>query len=373
MIYLDSAATTLQKPPEVAQASRYAIEHLASPGRGGHRPAMEAAAVTFACREAAARLFDVPTPEQAAFTLNATHALNLAVHTLVQPGDTVLVSGYEHNAVTRPLAAIPNVTIKVARAPLFQPEAMYKAFEDNLTPEVKAVICTHVSNVFGTILPMEKIAGLCRSRCVPLIIDASQSAGSLPVSLEKTGAAFIAMPGHKGLFGPQGTGLLLCSSQQVTPLMQGGTGSESMRQQMPDFLPDRLEAGTHNVAGIAGLLEGIRFVENRGTKPILAHEQKLIHTMADSLSQISGVEVFFSPENQAGVLSLRAAGRDCEELGELLGEGGYALRAGLHCAPYAHETAGTLETGTLRASVSPFNTEQEIFRFADELARLVKT
>ena len=373
MIYLDSAATTLQKPPEVAQASRYAIEHLASPGRGGHHPAMEAAAVTFACREAAARLFDVPTPEQVVFTLNATHALNLAIHTLVQPGDTVLVSGYEHNAVTRPLAAIPNVTVKVARAPLFQPDVMYKSFTENLTPEVKVVICTHVSNVFGTILPVEKIAQLCRDRSVPLIIDASQSAGSLPVSLAQTGAAFIAMPGHKGLFGPQGTGLLLCGSEQVVPLIQGGTGSESIRQQMPDFLPDHLEAGTHNVAGIAGLLEGLRFVERRGTQAILSHEQGLIHTLADCLSQIPNVEIFFSPEHQAGVLSLRAGNRDCEELGELLGEGGYALRAGLHCAPYAHETAGTLETGTLRASVSPFNTEQEMFRFADELARLVKT
>jgi len=371
VIYLDSAATTLQKPPEVAIASRYAIENLASPGRGGHRPAMEAGAVTFSCRQAAARLFDVPNPERVVFTLNATHALNLAIHTLVRPGDTVLVSGYEHNAVTRPLAAIPDVTVKAARAPLFEPEAMYEAFEENLTEEVAVVVCNHVSNVFGTILPVDRIAGLCRERGVPLILDASQSAGCLPVSLEKTGAAFIAMPGHKGLFGPQGTGILLCGSEQAAPLIQGGTGSESIRQQMPEFLPDRLEAGTHNVAGIAGLLEGIRFVEKRGTEAIFAHEQKLIHTLADALSQIPRVEVFFSPENQAGVLSLRVEGRDCEELGELLGEGGYALRAGLHCAPFAHETAGTLETGTLRASVSPFNTEQEIFRFAEELARLV--
>ena len=226
MIYLDSAATTLQKPPAVARASVRAIRSMSSPGRGGHQASRLGAETAYLCRKAAAELFDVDDPEQVVFTFNATHGLNIAIKTLVKPGMTVLISGYEHNAVTRPLHAIGNVTVKTAAAPLFQPEKMIAEFERLLTPEVDAAICTHVSNVFGYVLPVEQIAALCRRRGVPLILDASQSAGALPVSLKQTGATFIAMPGHKGLYGPQGTGLLLCAGPAL-PLMEGGTGSES--------------------------------------------------------------------------------------------------------------------------------------------------
>ena len=373
MIYLDSAATTLQKPPEVARASAWAICHLASPGRGGHRPAMAAADTAFACREEAAALFDVPEPEQVVFTFNATHGLNLAIKSLVRPGDTVVVSGYEHNAVTRPLRAIPGVTVRVADSPLFDRAAALEAFRRALTPEVRAAVCTHVSNVFGFILPIEDIAALCRSRGIPLIVDASQSAGCLPISLRELGAAFIAMPGHKGLYGPQGTGLLLCGGA-AEPLLEGGTGSVSLRQEMPDFLPDRLEAGTHNIAGIAGLLEGLRFLRRRDIRWIAGHESRLIQRMGNGLSRLPGVEVFQAsmPKAQSGVLSFRIKGRDCEDVGEALGDRGFALRAGLHCAPEAHRTAGTLETGTVRASVSAFNTEMEIDRFLRAIGDMVR-
>ena len=179
------------------------------------------------------------------------------------------------------------------------------------------------------------------------------------------------MPGHKGLYGPQGTGRLLCGTDPI-PLLEGGTGSESKRQAMPEFLPDRLEAGTHNIAGIAGLLEGLRFLERRGVANIAAHESGLIRRMGEGLRASPGVEAFLSPDPaaQAGVLSFRAAGWDCEELGELLGSRGIALRAGLHCAPLAHETAGTLETGTLRASVSALNSGREIGRFLQTVEEL---
>ena len=210
MIYLDSAATSLQKPPAVARACSYAISHYASPGRGGHKPAMDAAAAAFACREAAARLFQVPKPEQVVFTNNATHGLNIAIKALVRPGGTVVISGYEHNAVTRPLHAIPDVTVRVAAGQLFRPEETVEAFRKALTPEVTAAVFTNVSNLFVMILTVQELARLCRERGVPFILDASQSAGCLPVHLEELGAAFIAMPGHKGLYGPQGTGLLLC-------------------------------------------------------------------------------------------------------------------------------------------------------------------
>ena len=369
MIYLDSAATTLQKPPEVARATAWAINHLASPGRGGHPAAMAAADTAFACRQAAAELFHFSDPERVVFTLNATHGLNIAIKTLVKPGSTVVVSGYEHNAVTRPLHAIPNVTVRVAESPLFDQSAAVEAFRRAITPEVSAVICCHVSNVFGFILPVEDIARLCRERRVPLIVDASQSAGCVPVDMEALGAAFIAMPGHKGLYGPQGTGLLLCGDTTPQTLLEGGTGSASLVQTMPDFLPDRLEAGTHNVAGIAGLLAGLRFVKRRGVENIGRQEGGLIRRFGAELEQIPGVTVFhaWDPHAQAGVLSFQMEGMDCEELGEWLGQRGIAVRAGLHCAPLAHKTAGTLERGTVRVSVSAFSQPQELRVLANRI------
>ena len=371
MIYLDSAATTLRKPPSVARAAAYAVNHLASPGRGGYRPAMAAADTAFACRQAAASLFHVPQPEQVVFTSSATHALNIALKTLVKPGSTVVISGYEHNAVTRPLHAMPDVTVKVASSPLFDRGAALEAFDRLVTEEVDAVVCTHVSNVFGFILPIEAIAALCRRRGVPLVVDASQSAGCLPLDFSQLGAAFAAMPGHKGLYGPQGTGILLCG-REAQPVLEGGTGSVSLSQEMPDFLPDRLEAGTHNMPGIAGLLEGLRFLQREKVETIARREERLMRSMGEGLSRLKGVEVFLAPAGsgaQAGVLSFRVAGRDCEELGGELGRRGVALRAGLHCAPLAHRTAGTLESGTLRASVSAFTTQREVWEFLNILDR----
>ena len=373
MIYLDSAATTLQKPPAVARAAANAINHLASPGRGGHRPAMAASETAFACREEAAALFHVPSPEQVVFTFNATHGLNIAIKSLVKPRSRVVVSGYEHNAVTRPLHAIPGVEVRVAEGPLFDRAAMVESFRRELDRGVDAAVCTHVSNVFGFILPLEEIAALCRAKGVPLIVDASQSAGCLPLDVQALGAAFVAMPGHKGLFGPQGTGLLLCAGE-AEPLLEGGTGSQSLSQTMPEFLPDRLEAGTHNITGVAGLLEGIRFVRRQGVEEIGRRESRLIRKLGEGLTALPGLQVFLSedPEAQGGVLSFLAEGRDCEKLGEALGDRGFALRAGLHCAPLAHRSAGTLETGTVRASVSPFNREGEICQFLRAMEGLNK-
>lgn len=370
MIYLDNAATTLQKPPAVSQAAYYATGHMASPGRGGHRPAMLAANAAFSCREAAAELFGLSDPERVVFTSNATHGLNIAIKSLVKPGDTVLISGYEHNAVTRPLQAMDGVAVKVAAAPPFQPEELYRRFDAELTGEVSAVVCNHVSNVFGYILPVGRIAALCRARAVPFILDASQSAGTIPIHMEELGAAFIAMPGHKGLYGPQGTGILLCGTGETRTLLEGGTGSLSAQQTMPDFLPDRLEAGTHNIPGIAGLLEGLRYIRRRGEPAILKHEQGLTRRAAAGLARIDRVRVYASPrpELQTGVLSFTVRGIDCETVEEALGKEDIAVRAGLHCAPLAHRSAGTLETGTVRASFSAFNTPQE----ADRLVRAVE-
>ena len=352
-----------------------ALASMSSPGRGGHPLAMRAADTAFRCRTELAELFGLDGPENVAFTLNATHALNIAIKSLVPPGGRVVISGYEHNAVTRPLRAIPGVTVRAADSPLFDRAAALEAFRRALTPEVRAAVCTHVSNVFGFILPIEDIAALCRSRGIPLIVDASQSAGILPINMKSLGAAYIAMPGHKGLYGPQGTGVLLCGDGQIPrPLLEGGTGSISLSQEMPDFLPDRLEAGTHNMPGIAGLLAGVRFVRRQGTQTILRHEHALTCRTAESLRRLPGVEVFAHPGclAQAGVVSFRVPGRDAETVGEALTRRGIAVRAGLHCAPLAHRTAGTLDTGTVRVSFSAFNTPQEADRLAEAVGDILR-
>lgn len=373
MIYFDSAATTFQKPAGVAAAMWDALATMSSPGRGGHPAAMRAADTAFQCRSELAELFHLENPEQVVFTMNATHALNIAIKSLVPPGGKAVVSGYEHNAVTRPLEALRADTA-VAACPLFQPERAAEAFDPLIKPGVDAVVCNHVSNVFGFIQPIEEIAALCRNRGIPFIVDASQSAGVLPLDMKALGAAFIAMPGHKGLYGPQGTGVLLCGEGVKTrPLLEGGTGSLSIQQQMPDFLPDRLEAGTHNMPGIAGLLAGIRYVRQRGLEKILDRERRLTETVAEGLRQIPNLQVYAEPgmRNQAGVLSVTVENRDAEELGAALAERNIAVRAGVHCAPLAHRSAGTLETGTVRISVSDFNTLEEAGRLVFAIQQIL--
>ena len=371
MIYLDSAATTLEKPPSVPKASAWAMTHLASPGRGGHKAGMGAAELVYRVREQAAQLFHVGDPERVILTSNATHGLNVAIHSLVRPGGTVLISGYEHNAVTRPLHAIPGVKVKVAAGKLFDADEAYAAFEREISPEVDVVICNHVSNVFGFIQPVERIAKVCRERGKSLVVDASQSAGIVPVNMEEWNAAFVAMPGHKGLYGPQGTGLLLCGADTV-PLLYGGTGSLSAQQEMPDFLPDRLEAGTQNVCGAAGLLEGIRFVSHKGIERIHAHECWLAQRMMDRLAGGKGLQVFRGGQNQSGLFSVVVDGMDCEAIAEQLARRDVAVRAGLHCAPLAHQTAGTAESGTIRFSFSAFNSAYQVDQAAIVFQNIVK-
>ena len=344
MIYLDHGATSFHKPPAVAAAMAQAVARCANPGRGGHPAAMAAAEKVFACREQAAAMFGCQ-PEQVVFTSNCTHGLNIAIGTLVRPGEKVVISGFEHNAVTRPLHAI-GAAIEVAGRRLFDWDDMLEQWEKSLKNGAKVAVFTHVSNVFGYILPVDEMAALCRKYGVAFIVDAAQSAGMLPVDLTRWGAAFVALPGHKGLLGPQGTGLLLCG-QTPEPLLQGGTGSASLEQTMPDFLPDRAEAGTLNVPGIAGLLEGMRYIDRAGISTIFARQQ----TQAEVCSRFlrdRGMTVFSGP-HQGGTVSF-VPQMECEQMAAKLASRGVAVRAGLHCAPLAHESAGTLHTGTVRIS-----------------------
>lgn len=358
MIYLDNAATSFIKPPSVYRAVQQAMLSASNPGRGTHQSAMKAADIVYDCREAAADLFHMDDPSHVVFTFNATHALNLAIRSLVRPGMRVQISGFEHNAVTRPLNAM-GADIRVAGRSLFDPVGVLSDFKKKIN-DAELVVCTHVSNVFGIELPLDGIASLCREHGVPLIVDASQSAGILDLNMNRLGAAFIAMPGHKALFGPQGTGLLLCS-RMGKPLLFGGTGSDSLNQDMPNSLPERLEAGTLNVPGIAGLKAGMDYVRDRGLENIHSYEKTLLQELIDALSAIPKLKLYCDlNHNQSGILSFTVSGADSESFSEALSEKGIAVRGGLHCAPLAHRSAGTVDGGTVRISLSPFVTKEEL-------------
>ena len=369
MIYLDNGATSFHKPPQVYRAVLDALRSCANPGRGGYGAAMAAARKIYGCREQAAALFDCD-PEQVVLTTSCTHGLNIAIRSLVKPGSRVVVSGFEHNAVTRPLHAL-GAKITVAGRKLFDRADTLSRFVSALRQGQDAAVFTHVSNVFGYILPVAEMADLCRQYGVPFIMDAAQSAGTLPVSLAELGAEFIAMPGHKGLLGPQGTGLLLCR-EGGEPLLYGGTGSASAVQEMPEFLPDRLEPGTLNVPGFAGLREGLRYLNRVGVQTIHEREHEQLTACAAGLKKL-GMQVFSGPYQAATVSFL--PGMDCEEAAQILAGQGIAVRAGLHCAPYAHESAGTLETGTVRVSFGYDCTGAEtsgFLRAASKLPRFLK-
>ncbi len=344
MIYLDNGATSFHKPAAVQRAVLTAMRQCANPGRGGYGAAMAAADTVYKCRELAGELFECQ-PERVVFTANCTHGLNLAIRTVVKPGARVAVSGFEHNAVTRPLHAL-GAKLHVAGRKLFDWDDTLEDFHRTLHQGVDAAVFTHVSNVFGYILPLQQMAAMCKEQGIPFIIDAAQSAGTLPVSLKSLGADFIAMPGHKGLLGPQGTGLLLCG-RQPQPLLYGGTGSESIRQDMPDDTPERAEAGTLNVPGIAGLGAGLRYLKQTGIGNVLKREQVQVQKCARGLKKL-GMQVFTGP-HQAGTVSFLPEA-DCETAAQILARQGIAVRAGLHCAPLAHESAGTIGSGTVRVS-----------------------
>ena len=344
MIYLDSGATSFPKPPEVKQAVAGALENCGNPGRGGYDGAMEAARQVYECRVLAGQLFDCQ-PEQVVMTGSCTQGINMAVRSLFHPGDRVVISGFEHNAVTRTLEGL-GIQSVIAGRKLFDWQDTLDAFKDALDQGVQGAVFTHVSNVFGYILPVNQMAELCREREIPFILDAAQSAGMTDLSLKALGADYIAMPGHKGLLGPMGTGLLLCK-KPGKPLVFGGTGTNSESPLMPEFLPERMEAGTLNVPGIAGLAAGIRLILREKPQKIGRREADLAEFAGENMKQ-RGFSVFRGP-HQAGTFSFLPQG-DCQDAAAFLASQGIAVRAGLHCAPLAHESAGTLKTGTVRVS-----------------------
>lgn len=372
MIYLDNAATTLVKPRAVGEAMRRALTGAAGYARGGYTAAQRAGDLVYDCREQAAALFGLFDPSRVVFTLNATHALNIAIHALAKPGMKVAVSGFEHNAVMRPLA-LHGIEPTVLDTPLWQPDRVVKAVRKALDEGTELFILNHVSNVFGAVCPLEEVGRLLSAAGVPLILDASQSAGILDIDVSRLPClAAVCMPGHKALYGPMGTGLLLALDDRLAarPLLAGGTGSLSESMLQPDFLPDAQESGTPNVPGIAGLAAGIRFVRSVGAANIALHERKLVRELARALEANENVEVFSDP-SQTGVLSVRVKDVPAESAAAQLADAGVAVRAGLHCAPLAHRTAGTEKTGTVRLSLSFYSTPRQVEQAA-EAFKLVK-
>lgn len=376
MIYLDNAATTFPKPPVVIRAVTGTMEKLgANPGRGGHRLSLMAGRVVESCREAAAELLGVRSPERVIFTRNCTESLNLAILGMVKPEDEVICSHAEHNAVMRVLARLVHqngVSVKVLQPDeqgLLSPGTLSAALSDR----TRLVVLCHASNVTGVIQPMAELGRVCRERGVPLLVDAAQTAGVLDVTLDGLNADMIAMPGHKGLLGPHGTGLLaMRESVDPEPLLVGGTGSSSESVLQPTLLPDRYESGTLNLPGIAGLLAGLRFILQHRAE-IAQYEHVLNERLRLHLQEIPGLTVLGDDRApRVGITSVVPAHGDSGALGDALDASGVAVRAGLHCAPAIHAWLGTLETGAARFSVGPFNTEQDVDDAAALTARLLR-
>ncbi|GAW93658.1 aminotransferase class V-fold PLP-dependent enzyme [Calderihabitans maritimus] len=378
MIYLDNAATTWPKPPEVWQAMENALKISANPGRGGHRLALDAGRIVFEAREKLANFFGVKDPNHIVFTSNATEALNLGIKGLLRPGDHAITSSMEHNSVIRPLNELRKKGVEVTVVECdsqgsLDPEDIRKAIRHN----TKLIALTHASNVTGTIMPVEEVAKIAREKDIVFLVDAAQTAGSLKINLEETPIDLLAFSGHKGLLGPPGTGgLYIREGVKLEPLITGGTGSQSELDYQPEVLPERFESGTLNTVGIAGLAAGIDFIEKIGLENIRRHEKELLTRLLSELENIPGIKVYGpkDPELQVAVVSLNIEDRDSGEIAFVLDQVfDIGVRSGLHCAPRAHRTIGTFQQGTVRISCSYFNTVEDIEACLNALKEIVTT
>lgn len=379
MIYLDNAATTYPKPKNVVQTVQTAFHRYgANPGRSGYAMAMETDQAVYNCRRKAAQLFDAGEPENVIFTPGCTQAINIVLKGLLQSGDHVVVSDLEHNAVMRPLEGMKEqgVTWSAAHVTPGDADATVDAFRKSLRPNTKLMICTHASNVFGIRLPVRRLAALAHAYGVLFAVDAAQSAGVLPLHLREDGIDFICAAGHKGLFGPMGTGLLITEKGNLLrPFCEGGTGSLSASLQQPDTLPDRFESGTQNVPGICGLSAGLDFVLKKTPEAIHRYEMERMGQIYRGLSSLPKIRLYMpypALEAFAPVLSFNLEGHDSEAVGAALARQGVAVRCGLHCAPQAHGTWGTFETGTVRISPSVFTTSQQVDQFLMTMKKIVR-
>lgn len=376
MIYFDNSATTFPKPLRVREAVSRASSRFANPGRGGHSLSMSAAEEIYAARKAAAEFFDTDKPENVIFTVNCTTAINMVIKGVLKSGDHVVVSELEHNSVMRPLEKLKlrGITITQAKVYPCDDNRTIDSFRKSINAKTRLVICTHASNVWGIRLPVERISALSHEYGIPILVDAAQSAGVIPISIRKSGIDFLCTAGHKGLYGPMGTGLLSVGGDIIPDsLVEGGTGSSSMSFEQPEELPDKLESGTPNVPGISGLRAGIEFVAGNKAENIARHEFVLIKRLYRELAKMDGIKLYMpepEPEFFVPIISFNVKEADSEAAAFELGKRGIAVRAGLHCSPAAHKAIGTLERGAVRVSPSIFNKASDIDRLVYTLKKM---
>ena len=365
MIYLDNAATTMKKPPCVMDAVVQAMDSMGNCARGAHESALSAARTVYDARCALAAFFGCARPDHVIFTANATEALNIAISGLFLPGAHIISTDLEHNSVLRPLYRLESEQgVCVSFVPADRNGCVdYADFERLIRPETKAVVCTHASNLTGNLLDLHKISAVCKKHRMLLIVDASQTAGCLPIDMESVGIDVLCFTGHKGLMGPQGTGgLCIREGVEIRPWKVGGTGVLSHSKAQPVAYPTRLEAGTLNGHGIAGLLAAVRFLQETGMDAVHEKESALMRRFYAGVKDIPGVTVYgdFS-RDRAAIVSLNIRDLDSGAVADALSEDyGIAVRAGAHCAPRMHEALGTIDQGAVRFSFSCFNTEAEI-------------
>ncbi len=376
MIYLDNAATSWPKPPMVVRAMAGTLQKLGgNPGRAGHQLSLCGGRIIQNCRELLAGAFGAPTPENIIFTANCTEALNIAIRGMLCQGDEVICSHAEHNAVMRVLKGLEEEgSIRIR---MLVPDSLGQVTAEGVkaavTPKTALCVICHASNVTGVIQPVKTISDALKPYGIPLVVDAAQTAGILDVSLQSLGADMIAMPGHKGLLGPHGTGVLVLGRGMLPrPLAVGGTGSQSESMLQPMQLPERYESGTVNLPGIAGLFVGARFALSH-REQIEDYEHQLAQQLRMRLSHLQGIRLLGHPAApKVGVVSFVPKTVDAGALCDQLAKAGFALRSGLHCAPSVHQWMGTLHTGACRASVGIYNTAEEIDQLADQVATLVR-
>lgn len=360
MINFDNSATSFPKPPAVRNAVITAmLRYGGNPGRSGHKLSIETAEAIYYARSEAAAFFGA-APENVVFTSNCTHALNLAIKGIVKKGGHIIISNLEHNSVARPVYSMQKDSCTFSIAEISDDDDITIGnIERLIRPSTQAVVCTLGSNVTGKITPFRKIGELCRKNNICFIADGAQACGVIDVKLSD-GINILCTAGHKSLYGPSGTGLLISDGKyKPEPIIQGGTGSTSMELVQPDFLPDSLESGTVNTAGIIGLGAGIRFVRSKGTEKIYAHESGLCNILINGIKDIKGIKIYRGNGAYLPIVSFNLDGFTANETAELLSEKGFALRGGLHCSGLAHKAIGTTPEGTVRFSPSFFNTPQE--------------
>jgi cysteine desulfurase family protein len=377
MIYLDNAATSFPKPEAVYQALDHFARHdLANPGRAGHKMALAAERALDDCRHLLNQFFHGEGPERFIFTLNCTDALNMAFKGVLKDGDHVITTDLEHNSVSRPLRAmelagkISLTRIAADKGGTVDPDAIKKA----ITPKTRLIAQTHCSNVLGTVQPIRAIGEIARQKEILFLVDAAQTAGVIPIDIQTMCIDLLALPGHKSLLGPTGTGALYVGPGAIVGAWrEGGTGGDSSSETQPRDYPYFLEGGTPNVLGVAGLAAGIKYVSERGLASIHQHEVEMVERLWQRLDEIGGYEVFGHRDmtRRVGTLSLRSESLPAAEIGGILDQAfEIAIRPGLHCAPYIHRAIGTFPDGAVRVSPGPFNTADDIDVLANALAEI---